>query len=660
MDSPCSFKRSGLVGLTCFAFFLILYGATVCPTVGLGHDTGELTTCCVIQGVPHSPGYPLFAALGWLAAQLPIGQEPAYRINLLGALELSLGLGFLGSALSLTAGVFPGLVATLLVGLSSVVWRQAVVTEVFSLHLFFLCLLIWLAILWERAGAVRRREILIVTSFVLGCCLAHQHIIALAAPAFLLFGTLAKGKKQPWGFSPICLPVFLAALVLPYALQAYQASLKPAINWGDPETLKDMWDHFLRRSYGTGLLNEAALAYDARAGDGQVSAYFISMIRSYLPFPTCLLVLLGVDNAIRLGPSPRFWLFGGIFLAYGPIFAILGNQPGLEFYGDMMERFYSSSLLGLGGLAAIGLGWLSTQLDSSKQKYLPACLLLPLYSGILNFPKSSQAGQYQALDLVQAVYQCLPPKALLITNGDLPAGTANYLRLALGRERGVVSIMPGLAGADWYQESLPARMNLAGRIKPGEKLDHSLALNKMVATAINHGYTVWINEPTSELQGRCVQCGLVFRYFPNDAPSWSEQEYLAALDRSFKVMENFPRRGDYRLNWRQNFWLRYCIDKWVDGYYNLANGFDKVKPELALQALTRVVEMDDPLPPELFVARASLYARLNRLDEAIKDARTALDVAPDSRPIIEGLVTLLDRANRKDEADRYRRKLETL
>ena len=61
-----------------------LYGATLAPSVA-GGDSGELTAAALTGGVPHPPGYPLFALLARGLATLPIwglgglAGEPALR-----------------------------------------------------------------------------------------------------------------------------------------------------------------------------------------------------------------------------------------------------------------------------------------------------------------------------------------------------------------------------------------------------------------------------------------------------------------------------------------------------------------------------------------------------------------------------------------------------
>src|SRR5919108_3423765 len=63
---------------------LALYGLTCAPGVQ-GGDSGEFQFVGFILGIPHPPGYPLYALVGRLwTLLLPVG-EVAYRMNLLSA-----------------------------------------------------------------------------------------------------------------------------------------------------------------------------------------------------------------------------------------------------------------------------------------------------------------------------------------------------------------------------------------------------------------------------------------------------------------------------------------------------------------------------------------------------------------------------------------------
>jgi tetratricopeptide (TPR) repeat protein len=644
------------VGVVCALLCSLLYLATVAPSVGLGHDTGELTTCCIIQGVPHSPGYPLFVALGWLASQLPLDGEPAYKINLLCALEVGLAMGFLGAGLAVACRPWPALIATLLAGTCTAIWRQAVVTEVFALHLLFLAILTWLALLWEHAEDKRRREIVLVTSFILGCCLAHQHIIAVAAPAFLLYGAMAKGKGRPWGFSWLNLPVFLAALILPYWLQLYCAQQSPALNWESPTTWGRLKDHFLRKSYGTGVLNTAALQFDSRAGDAQVSAFWISVVRSYFPFPSFVFLALCCDRLIAHRFSARIVLYLGLALLYGPIFAILGNQPSQEFYADMMERFYSSSTLGMAGMIAFGIDWAAYSLWPQTSRFVPLLLLMVVSNGILNFPKSSQRGNYLALDLVRAQVAELPPRSVFLVNGDLPAGATDYLRYGLGERRDLIVILVGLASADWFRDRLPVAVSRAATQDVEGPLTHAQAVKNMVTYLQSRGYPIYSTEALDELPGEYTRIGLLWRY-QGTSPTWSKAQFQAEFQRVFKLLEASPRRGPRRMDWKQNFWTRYCLNEWVQGYLALAKGLAEVDPASACLAMDKVIEIGVPPKLENYLNRAALRLHLKRYAEAIEDYEWCLKLVPNSRLALQGMVEAQQGVGDAEMVRRYSKRL---
>lgn len=660
-ESRSSGREAFGVAILSALFFLPIYMFSVAPSLGMGHDTGELTTCCVIQGVPHSPGYPLFVCLGWIASQLHFLGSAPYVNNLLCALEVALAVGFLGAALTLATRPLPALVATSLAATSTAIWRQAVLTEVFSLHLLLLSILIWLAILWQFSEDVRRREIVLATSFVLGCCLAHQHIIALAAPSFILFGALARGKGRAWGFSWPNLPVLLGTLCLPYALQAYMADQKPALNWGDPSNFDRLINHFLRRSYGTGLLNAASNQFDERAGDLQVTSYFLNLIRSYFPFPSFLLLLFGLDQMIQTRFRPQGVLFLGLALTYGPIFAILGNQPDQEFYGDLMERFYSSSILGLAGLIALGIDWLLAQRLNLNKRLAPVLLLLPLYQLGLNYAKCSQRGQFQGEDLLAGYLQTLPKRSILVVSGDLPCGVAEYLRRVKNERLDVLILLPGLAGSDWYQERLPVGVAMAARRQPqGAQYTNEVAVENILAYLHKRGYSLWVNAAPPGVRGHYTKLGLIERYLPLEANPMPEAEIASEARRSFGAMERVTRRGEYRLSWKQNYWIRYCILEWIQGYRAIAQALAKSDTQTAIKALDRVIEMETPPSPGSHLDRARLLASQNRLEDAIRDYKICLVLVPQSADALLGMIEVQTKAGHADEAKAYQQQLDRL
>ncbi|MFN8607589.1 MAG: DUF2723 domain-containing protein [Vulcanimicrobiota bacterium] len=652
-------REPWMVGLACFLFFLCLYSWTVAPSVGMGHDTGELTTVCVMQGIPHSPGYPLFVAIGWLAQQLPIGSEPAYRLNLLCALETATAMGFLGAALCLATRPLPALIATLLTGLSTAVWRQAVATEVFALHLLFLCALVWLALLWEQSENKRRREILIWTSFIVGCGLAHQHILVLAAPVFILFGFLSKGPDRVWGFSWTNPLVLLLTAASPYALQFYIAQQKPMMNWMDPSNLDRLLAHFLRKSYGTSMLNEASMAFDERAGDSQVSGYFVALMRNYLPFPAFCLLGFSFDSMARSRKLNRALLFLGIALVYGPLFALWGNQPSQDFFTDLLERFYSSSLIGVGGLIALGIEWL-LELGASRAAQIQVLLwLMTLQAAILNYDKCQQRNQYYATDLVRATLGNLPPRSAIFISGDLPAGTADYLRYVKNEFTNIPVIFPGLTSASWYRYRLPAGADLAAQ-KVTQQEGANRFNDAIYAYFEKRGYNIFSFALDGSVKGFLIHEGIPFHSFSDVAHSRDSKEEIVVLEQVFQALRASRRRGVYRLTWRQNYWTRYCVGKWLDAFKAFAEEFSEERPNLAIEALNEVISMQESVDPAVFMQRGDLYLKQKQYSKAVSDFRTVLREIESSRNALEGLILAYRALGDQSKAHRYEEQLRGL
>src|SRR5690349_7641042 len=73
-------RETGWVAAAALAA-LALYVRTLYPGLVGSGDTPELQFVGRVFGIPHTPGYPLYAVLAWLVAHVPLGGL-AYRMNL--------------------------------------------------------------------------------------------------------------------------------------------------------------------------------------------------------------------------------------------------------------------------------------------------------------------------------------------------------------------------------------------------------------------------------------------------------------------------------------------------------------------------------------------------------------------------------------------------
>ena len=216
-----------LIAALAFLISGLVYFYYMSPEVTL-EDSGELVTGAFNFGVPHPPGYPLWAFMGWLWRYLvPLG-NPAWRICLLSVLTGASLVGIttllmsrsllmllrnvtwadeieesLKSWLSLTIGV----ATALMFAFNRGVWLWACVPEMRVLNAFLFVVISCTFFAWMMRP--ERRRYLYATLLLLGLSIAnHQTIVVMALP--FLAGAFAVG----W-FSerkPGCLSGFLELL----------------------------------------------------------------------------------------------------------------------------------------------------------------------------------------------------------------------------------------------------------------------------------------------------------------------------------------------------------------------------------------------------------------------------------------------------------------
>ena len=556
---------------------LLVYGATLAPDLAPGHDSAELTTAACLPGVAHPPSYPLYIVVGYLFSHVPLG-SPAYRLNLMAAFfsALAVALAYLAFR-RLTGNVGASLGASLAFGLAQTPWRQAVGAEKYSLHLAILAALLWLSADWTELDPSRRSRRLGWIGLTLGLGLAHHHTILLAVPGLALL--LGCSRPASWkGLGAVGLGLLV------YLYTPLRALQHPALNWGDPSSL----DRFLwvvtRTGYGTVSLNT-----DTAAGAGldQLGHYFHSLL--WQQFPVFGLAALGAWKCRR----------GRLFCAclaldwllMGPLFALQSGQSADEAHFDLLERFYASSYLVFAGL--IAAGWAELVPGRWAWSLTPAALV----AGLLHYPACSLRGQYQPADLERTIFDRLPPRAIYLPGSDLCCGGALYTQLILQERRDVQVLFPGLLGSAWYRASL-AGPSLPPGIAEG-------TLPELCAAWRARHQEVYFDAIPTDVPGFFVPEGLVFRYL---APSEPLPDRIVTERANFEFLQPQVRRGDYRRNPDQPYWIHENLGRWASAFRRIAESLAQSDPERAGQALDLAAEMD-PQPIKDSQLRALILKR---------------------------------------------------
>jgi hypothetical protein len=220
-------RRDALIASLLAAGAFLLYVLTLAPTV-LPGDPGEFQFAPYLLGVVHPTGYPLYCLLGWAWSHLlPLG-DVAFRMNLFSAFWAALAVGLLyPTALKFLALAMPDLsappsrllaaTAAAFFAVTPTFWSQAVIAEVYGLHLFFVVLLLYLLSI-QPVGATTRVAPTLLAAGAFGLSLTHHRTTLLLAPAFLVYLWLVDRRLfRDWRL----LPKALALVALPLVLYLY-------------------------------------------------------------------------------------------------------------------------------------------------------------------------------------------------------------------------------------------------------------------------------------------------------------------------------------------------------------------------------------------------------------------------------------------------------
>jgi len=246
--------------LAIFASLGAVYVWSAPRTVTL-EDVGLFLVTADSGGIAHPPGYPLYLLVAHAFSALPI-ESPALRIHLVSMLcGAGAGVALFACGRRLGASHAAAAAAALAFGLSRTFWSQALVAEVYALHVMLLFTLLALCL---GLDARFSRGRLLAASVVAGLALAnHWPLTLLAGPAFAVV------LWPRWRELLRALPVALAGLLLgllPY-LHLFAASRSEEVitAFGPVEGLADLWWYLSLGSYRGSIAAQVGNVFDLYA-----------------------------------------------------------------------------------------------------------------------------------------------------------------------------------------------------------------------------------------------------------------------------------------------------------------------------------------------------------------------------------------------------------
>jgi hypothetical protein len=482
-----------------------LYAITLAPTTAFW-DTSEYIATAHILGIPHPPGNPTFVVLAraWDLMLSPLGLSTAVAINLFSATMTALAHGCwflvfhrIGAAFTPDRRmrmVVAGL-AVLVSATAFTVWSQSNVNEkVYTLSLFSIALLSWLAFHWrDNLGQGKDDNLILLMVFILALSVGNHLMSFLAAPALLVFILLVESRTLlNWKLYAFGAAVALLGLSI-HLFLPLRASLGPIINEADPSTWQALMDSLARNQYDKPSVfsdpTDPALPRGISMVVAQIGNYLQyfdwqwarslggtdTFFAGFRPLVTVLFTTIGVYGAYEHFRRDRasFWFIGILFATVSlGLVGYLNFRYGYSYPVDagmdvreVRERDYffivSFSMWGLW----VGLGLFAfwqrlaalladraTSMAGGGRSLAAASpiLLIALLPILLNWSWADRSRDYAARDWAYNLIMSVEPYGVLFTNGDNDTFPLWYIQEVEGIRRDVTVIVMSYLNTGWY------------------------------------------------------------------------------------------------------------------------------------------------------------------------------------------------------------------
>ncbi|PYR78589.1 MAG: hypothetical protein DMF87_13595 [Acidobacteria bacterium] len=325
----------------------IAYSRTLLPGVDMG-DTGGFQAAVLWPDVSARQAYPLYYGLAKPFVNTVSAANPARGLNLFSAIFGAAAVGLLTLLCSLvTASVAAGIAAGVLLAFSYTFWSQAIIAEVYTLHLA-LVLVCGLALYTYSLQPSRARLAVFfaVYAFAFG---NHLSMILLFVPFTVFLLQVTPERRTLFASTTVGLAIAIAALgVLQYwpNFQATWYTVNGPVAWSDRfatfwfDTTKTDWRETMVLGVpGDQLASRAGMWwFDARQQFGLVGLLLAAIGAARLlmisrPWVTLVILAYAINTLFaftyNVGDTHVFYLPSHLFTAFAAG-AALGRSAGWE------------------------------------------------------------------------------------------------------------------------------------------------------------------------------------------------------------------------------------------------------------------------------------------------------------------------------------------
>ncbi|MBE2225134.1 MAG: DUF2723 domain-containing protein, partial [Anaerolineae bacterium] len=357
--------------------------------------------------------------LGYLVEKLPLWPL-ALRFNLFSALTMAGAAGFVAATafhlmpssekpadfLNILIAIASGLT----LAFASLVWSQAVITEVYGLFMLLAAATLWALLTQKPTWLIGFLLGLTITAHLTGWLLLPLVLVLTPKPKLI---TLAAA-------------LFLG--LLPFALLPLLATPTSPVIWGDLDSFQGWWwlvSSHIYRGYSFALPPDLWLS--------RLSTWGLPMLTQFtwagLPLIVAAFLLVPTENRRLYG----LLLATAVLYLIVPFFyhtddAIIFTLPAWLLLSLLLVPAYQR------------LGWLA--------------LLLPLALLLLNFQANNLKQEYQIRTHAESLLAAVPENAIVETAGDPTIFTLWYIIYAEAQRADTIPVDSDLFAFDWYRQRL--------------------------------------------------------------------------------------------------------------------------------------------------------------------------------------------------------------
>jgi hypothetical protein len=404
---------------------LAVYVRSLLPGVGYSGDTAKWQFLGEVGGTPHPTGYPLYLLLNraWVHA-FPVG-ELAWRVNLLSAVlgaATVAALFLLLRTLDVRRAAAAATAATFAVTVTF--WSQAVVAEVYTLHLLFLttvtlCLARWLD--GEPDGGSNRWLLAGLGLYALSFGNHLGSVLALPGVAWLVW----RGRDRALRLRNVAwVALFAAVGAAQYAYLLRMTDVgayveQPVHTVGDIVGLVT-GGHFRQHMFAF--------------GPGELAGDRLPMFGRLLRSELSVLLVPAAYGLVRAARGPHRAVTVHLLLL-----GVLAASYALNFDVVDVFVFFLPCYLVLAVFLAIGLDGAVAKVEGRGWTWAAAAALaaIPLATGAVNYPRASLRGEVGDAHRIERAIDAAGTDAVLITDNYADSEYLWYYLLGedLGDER---------------------------------------------------------------------------------------------------------------------------------------------------------------------------------------------------------------------------------